>query len=116
MSRILFGLVSVAVLTGVMAGTSLADPNLQNVPMHRHWLGDPSDGVQIGPKICDDPTNANLQKAFNQFHHNVHHSVIPGPGGGPVDTLGPQDGAPGLNNDKGGELTPTPGCGLPPTP
>jgi hypothetical protein len=33
--------------------------------------------------------------AFEQFHHNVHHSFIPG--FGTVHTLGPQDGAPGLN-------------------
>jgi hypothetical protein len=106
--RLILGLVSIAVLLGVMAGTSLADPDLTNVPLHRHWLGDPANGVQIGPRVCDNP---NLQKAFNQFHHNVHHSVIPGIG--PVDSLGPQDGAPGLNNDQGGEIVPTPGCGLP---
>jgi hypothetical protein len=115
-TRLILGIVSVAVLVGVTATTSLADPDLVNVPTHRHWLGDPANGVQIGPRLCDNP---NLQKAFNQFHFNVHHSFIPPPAGpGQIDTLGPQDGAPGLINGHGGELTFTvigpDRCGLPP--
>jgi hypothetical protein len=114
-TRLVFGLVCVAVLVGVTATTGVADPDLVNVPTHRHWLGDPANGVQIGPKLCDNP---NLQKAFNQFHHNVHHSFIPPPlGPGAIDSNGPQDGAPGLNNDHGGEIFATvigpDRCGMP---
>ena len=112
-ARLIFGLASIAVLLGVMAGTGIADPNLVNVPTHRHWLGAPANGVQIGPRLCDNP---NLQKAFNQFHFNIHHSFIPGTG--QIDTLGPQDGAPGLHNGHGGEIGVTAigpnRCGLPP--
>ncbi len=114
-ARLAFGVVILAVVVGFCATTGLADPNLTNVPAHRHWLGDPADGVQIGPKLCDNPK---VQKAFNQFHHNVHHSFIPGTG--VIDSLGPQDGAPGLNNDHGGEINATgillpngTRCGLP---
>jgi hypothetical protein len=107
--------VIVLTVVGFLAGPSSADPNLVNVPTHRHWLGDPANGVQIGPRLCDNP---NLQQAFNQFHFNVHHSFIPPPAGpGPIDSLGPQDGAPGLNNDHGGEITITAigpdRCGMP---
>jgi hypothetical protein len=115
--RLIVCVVAIAAIVGVTAATGVADPDLTNVPPHRHWLGDPADGVQIGPRLCDNP---NLQKAFNQFHFNVHHSFIPPAAGGPgqIDTLGPQDGAPGLHNSKGGELTFTAlapgGCGLPP--
>jgi hypothetical protein len=111
-ARIVFGLLIIAVATGVTATTSFGDPGLPDVPAHRHWLGDPENGVQIGPRLCDNP---NLQKAFNQFHFNIHHSFIPPAAGGegPYDTNGPQDGAPGLHNFKGGDMTFTPGCGLP---
>ena len=117
--RLYTGLVVTPVLAvtviGVLAGPGSADPNLVNVPAHRHWLGDPANGVQIGPRLCDNP---NLQKAFNQFHFNIHHSFIPPPAGpGPIDSLGPQDGAPGLNNDHGGEIVATAigptRCGMP---
>jgi hypothetical protein len=116
-ARLVFGLVIVGMTLGLTATTGIADPGLVNVPPHRHWLGDPADGVQIGPRLCDNP---NVQKGFNQFHFNIHHSFIPPAAGGPgqIDTLGPQDGAPGLHNFQGGELTFTAlapgGCGLPP--
>ena len=117
MKRLVIGLVSIAVLVvGITATASFADPNLPNVPPHRHWLGDPANGVQIGPRVCDNP---NVQQAFNQFHFNIHHSFIPPAAGGPgpIESNGPQDGAPGLHNSKGGELTftalPPNGCGLP---
>jgi hypothetical protein len=125
--RLYMGLVVFPVLLvsaiGFLAGPSSADPNLVDVPAHRHWQGDPANGVQIGPRLCDNPK---LQKAFNQFHFNIHHSFIPVSAGGPaetggvIDSLGPQDGAPGLNNDHGGEINATAivvngrGCGLPP--
>jgi hypothetical protein len=115
-ARIVFGLLIIAVVTGVTATTSFGDPGLPDVPPHRHWLGDPADGVQIGPRVCDNP---NVQQAFNQFHFNVHHSFIPpaAGGAGQYDTNGPQDGAPGLHNFKGGDMTFTAlapgGCGMP---
>lgn len=85
------------------AGSSLADPSdlfTTPVPPHRHFVQQPSGAlVPVGPQICGHPE---LQQAFNQFHHNVHHSFVP-----PdivVHTLGPQDGAPGLHNGAGAEL------------
>jgi hypothetical protein len=69
--RLYAGLVGLPVLVviviGVLAGPGSADPNLPTVPVHRHWLGDPSLGGahQIGPDICANPK---LQNAFNQFH------------------------------------------------
>jgi hypothetical protein len=89
-TRLVFGLVIIAVLLGVGAATSLADPNLTDVRPHRHWIN----GVQVGPRVCDNP---NLQEAFNQFHNNLHVSS----GFGPA--------APGLHNGQGGEITAT-GC------
>jgi hypothetical protein len=110
--RLYAGLVGLPVLVviviGVLAGPGSADPNLPTVPVHRHWLGDPSLGGahQIGPDICK---NTNVQNAFNQFHFNHHHSFIPGVG--QIVSNGPQNGNPGLNNDKGGEIFATGGCG-----
>ena len=92
------------------AGAGLADPPgmlYDPVPPHQHFLLKANgEMVAIGPQICD---NANLQQAFNQFHHNVHHSFIPGVG--VIHTLGPQDGARGLHNQKGAEIIAMPGCG-----
>lgn len=99
-ARLIIGLVSIAVLLGVFATAGLADPNLNNVTPHRHWLGDPANGVQIGPRVCDNP---NLQQAFNQFHNNLHFASS--------SSIGPA--APGLHNGQGGELRFTPGCALP---
>jgi hypothetical protein len=94
----------------VFAGASLADPPdmlFDPVPKHRHFIRTASgDMVPVGPQICENP---NLQQAFNEFHHNVHHSFIPGVG--VIHTLGPQDGAPGLHNGQGGEIIALPGCG-----
>ena len=104
--RLYMGLVVFPVLLvsaiGFLAGPSSADPNLVDVPAHRHWQGDPANGVQIGPRLCDNPK---LQKAFNQFHFNIHHSFIPGVG--TIHTLGPQNGAPGLHNGTGAEIAAT---------
>ena len=102
-------LAAASVIALVPAGASLADPpdTLIDAPNHRHFLVTPNgDLVPIGPDVCDDP---NLQQAFNEFHFNIHHSVLPGIGA--IDTLGPQDGAPGLHDDLGGDLTVLPGCG-----
>ena len=61
-------LVGVAVLLGTMAATGRADPNLPNVPAHRHWIN----GVQVGPDLCDNPGDPGIQHAFNEFHNNLH--------------------------------------------
>lgn len=95
-----------ALFTFVSAG--LADPpsTLVSPPNHRHFVMTTNGPVPVGPQICQNP---NLRLAFNQFHYNVHHSVVPGIGD--IPTLGPQDGAPGLNNDVGSEVFGVPGCG-----
>jgi hypothetical protein len=74
------------------AGSAFADPNLTNVPPHRHYI-QTSTGelVQVGPRVCDDPS---LQAAFNQFHNNLH--VVTSSGIGPA--------APGLHNLRGAEI------------
>ena len=86
-----------------VVGPGFADPPdmLYNpVPAHRHFVSTPTgELVAVGPQICEHPE---LQAAFNQFHHNVHHSFIPGVG--EIHTLGPQGGAPGLVNGTGAEL------------
>jgi hypothetical protein len=88
------------------AGSSLADPSdpfTTPVPPHRHFVLTPTgERVPVGPQVCEHPE---LQAAFTQFHHNVHHSFVP-----PnivVHTLGPQNGAPGLHNGAGAELVAT---------
>ena len=74
-----------------------ADPNLTNVPPHRHFVQTPSgELVEVGPQVCDNPK---LQKAFDQFHNNVHRAT--GSSIGPV--------APGLHNFVGAELSAS-GC------
>ena len=76
----------------VIVATSRADPNLTNVPKHRHFIKTATgDLVEVGPRVCDDP---NLQKAFNQFHNNVH--AVPPDGIGPF--------AKGLHNGIGAEI------------
>jgi hypothetical protein len=76
----------------ITVATSRADPDLTNVPPHRHFVQTPDGGlVEVGPRVCDNP---NLQRAFNQFHNNVH--VVTGSGIGPA--------APGLHNFKGADL------------
>jgi hypothetical protein len=101
-------IVSASVGLLAFAGVGLADPpsTLISPPNHRHFVVTPDGPVPVGPQICQ---NSNLQQAFNEFHYNVHHSVVPGIGD--IPTLGPQDGAPGLNNDQGGEIVGVPGCG-----
>src|SRR5215204_5672760 len=102
-------LAAASVIALVPAGASLADPpdTLIDAPNHRHFLVTPKgDLVPIGPDVCNDP---DLQQAFNEFHFNIHHSALPGIGA--IDTLGPQEGAPGLHDDLGADLTVAPGCG-----
>jgi hypothetical protein len=87
---------AIGLTTGVAAvlvavATTRADPNLTNIPPHRHWVNTPSGLVEVGPRVCGNPQ---LQRAFNQFHNNIH--VASGSSIGPV--------APGLHNFKGADL------------
>ena len=82
------------------ASLAIADPNVPNIPPHRHFIQTPEGNlVQVGPRVCDDPS---LQQAFKQFHINVHASATSPTT--PIDTLGPEHGAPGLHNGEGAEL------------
>ena len=84
--------ISAAVATILVAvSTTQADPNLGNIPPHRHYVQTSNGLVEVGPRVCGNPQ---LQKAFNQFHNNVH--VASGSAIGPV--------APGLHNFNGAEL------------
>ena len=85
----------------LIAGATVAsaDPNVPNIAAHRHFLATPSGLVQVGPRLCDDPK---FQNGFNQFHINIHASATSPTT--PIDTLGPQHGAPGLHNINGAEL------------
>ena len=94
-------------------GVALADTTEHAAQIHRtmrHFLVN-ADGtlVPVGPQICGNPA---MQQAFNQFHYNIHHSQYPSPTGPViVETLGPQDGAPGLHNGQGAEIIGVGGCG-----
>lgn len=102
-----FAIALLAALT--IAGPTLADPpdTLISPPNHRHFIVTPDGSrVPVGPQICGNPE---MQQAFDEFHYNIHHSVVPGIGD--VETLGPQDGAPGLHNGRGAEVIGVPGCG-----
>ena len=76
----------------IAVATSQADPNLGNIPPHRHFVKTASGQlVEVGPPVCGNPQ---LQRAFNQFHNNVH--LVSGAGIGPA--------APGLHNFTGADL------------
>jgi hypothetical protein len=91
MRRLLIVLAVIGVFAGV--GSALADPNLTDVPAHRHYIVNPNgDLIQVGPRVCDDPS---LQGAFNQFHNNIH--IVTDSGIGPA--------APGLHNFQGAEIS-----------
>ena len=96
-------LIVLIIAAGVLiAGVSVAgaDPDVPNIAAHRHFLATPSGKlVQVGPRLCDD---ARVQNGFNQFHINIHVSATSPTT--PIDTLGPQHGAPGLHNMDGAEL------------
>jgi hypothetical protein len=62
-------LAGMAVLVGGRANVALGDPNLPNITPHRHFILNGGRLVQVGPRVCDDPS---LQSAFNQFHSNIH--------------------------------------------
>jgi hypothetical protein len=103
--RNILAVVTVAgALLGGAATVATADPNVPNIPAHRHFVQTTSGQlVEVGPRLCD---NSALQHAFNQFHINIHSSATSPTT--PIDTLGPQHGAPGLHNFKGAELMPRP--------
>ena len=106
-SKVALLLASAPVALFALAGSALADPSdlfFAPVPAHRHFVATPSGGQSaIGPQVCEHPE---LQKAFDQFHYNVHHSHVPVFLGGPGDapTLGPSNGAKGMTNGKGSEI------------
>jgi len=89
--RLAIGILTSTAAILVIVGTSRADPNLTNVPKHRHFIATPSGLVEVGPRVCDNP---DLQRAFNQFHNNIH--VATGSSIGPA--------APGLHNFVGAEV------------
>lgn len=90
--RLAAGVLTGLVATLIFVATSRADPNLTNIPPHRHFVRTPSgELVPVGPQICGNPQ---LQKAFNEFHNNVH--AVSATGIGPA--------APGLHNLQGAEL------------
>ena len=101
--RFAMRLAAASVIALVPTAASLADPGLSNVRRHQHYLMTPDgDQVPIGPDFCANP---DLQQAFNQFHFNVHHSAVGPHGSIPYDSLGPQDGAPGLHDGEGVDMT-----------
>lgn len=87
---------ALGIATGVAAvliavATSRADPNLTNVPPHRHFVQTSAGLVEVGPRVCGNPE---LQAAFNQFHNNIHIAT--------GSSIGPA--APGLHNFTGADL------------
>jgi hypothetical protein len=53
-----------AVLVGGRANVALGDPNLPNITPHRHFIQNGGRLVQVGPRVCDDPS---LQSAFHNL-------------------------------------------------
>ena len=90
-ARLAVGIVAGMAAILITVATSRADPNLGNIPAHRHFVSTPAGPVEVGPRVCDNP---NLQRAFNQFHNNVH--MVSGSAIGPA--------APGLHNFTGADL------------
>jgi hypothetical protein len=98
MRNVLVLAITTAVLVGGLASVALADPNVPNISAHRHFLETPSGGlVEVGPRLCDD---SRRQNGFNQFHINFHSSATSPTT--PIDTLGPQHGAPGIHDISNG--------------
>lgn len=84
-----------AAVAGPTAAVAMADPKPADVPPHRHYVAHPGgERSQVGPRVCDNPS---LQTSFNQYHNNNHRAD---------SNHGPA--APGLNDDKGGEIEPGP--------
>lgn len=89
--KMAFGLAAGMTAVLIAVATSQADPNLTNIPAHRHYVNTPTGLVEVGPRVCDNP---DLQRAFNQFHNNIHAAS--------GSSIGPA--APGLHNFKGADL------------
>lgn len=89
--RLAIGTVAGMAALMIAVATSRADPNLNNVPAHRHYVETASGLVEVGPNVCENPK---LQRAFNQFHNNVHAAS--------GSAIGPA--APGLHNFNGADL------------
>ena len=90
--KLIAGAVVAAAASLFAVTTSRADPNLANVPRHRHYIKTATgELVEVGPRFCDNP---DLQRAFNQFHNNIHMVTESG--------IGPA--APGLHNMKGADV------------
>ena len=89
--RLGLGIAAAVAAILVAVSTTQADPNLGNIPPHRHYVQTSNGLVEVGPRVCGNPQ---LQKAFNQFHNNIH--LASGSAIGPV--------APGLHNFNGAEL------------
>lgn len=70
-ARLVVGLCILAVLTGLLAATGLASQITNPVKAHRHFIN----GNEVGPNLCDNPDNPGIQKAFQQFHANVHRGA-----------------------------------------
>jgi hypothetical protein len=90
--KLIVGAVAGAAAILFAVTTSRADPKLANVGRHRHYIKTATgELVEVGPRFCDNP---DLQRAFNQFHNNVHMVSETG--------IGPS--APGLHNLQGAEI------------
>lgn len=96
-----------------LAGPGFADPSVPFIQPHQHFVVTAQgEWVSIGPQVCPAGTRPQLQKAFNQFHVNIHHSE--NPPGTPIETNGPQGGAPGLHNGTGSDMQGRPCNFVPP--
>ena len=96
--RIALGIATGVAAVFIAAATSEADPNLGTIPPHRHWVQNGNgDLVEVGPRVCGNPQ---LQKAFNQFHNNIHI----------VSPTGIHPAAPGLHNSKGADFVQISAC------
>ena len=79
----------------VIPSIGVADPNLANVAAHRHYIVNiTGQFTAVGPDLCDNLGDPGIQKAFNQFHNNLHVAT--------ASSIGPA--APGLHDGQGGEI------------
>lgn len=107
-----FAVASVALFA--IAGPGLADPNVPDITPHQHFvINAEGDWTPVGPQVCPAGSSPELQKAFNQFHVNIHHSELPGTG--VIVTRGPQLGAPGLHNGIAADMVGRPCSFVPPS-
>jgi hypothetical protein len=94
--RKLFALATLAGALGVLAtaGVAIGDPDLTlTTTPHRHFIN----GVEVGPRYCDNLDSPAVKDAFTQFHANTHTQS------GVTGEIGPA--APGLHDGAGGEIT-----------